>query len=115
MYGQTRTASDFTNTNTFVADASGEEDIPGVVEFNANISADSPVGQQYGLTKDYTLLDSNEILGTYRQMINQYEYYSNDAEYLSGYYDQLKTHLSPEEFNAFRIFYKKAQDAKAGN
>jgi len=115
VYGQTRTASDFTNTNTFVADASGEEDIPGVVEFNANISADSPVGQQYGLTKDYTLLDSNEILGTYRQMINQYEYYSNDAEYLSGYYDQLKTHLSPEEFNAFRIFYKKAQDAKAGN
>jgi len=114
VYGQTRTASDFKSTNTFVADASGEETIPGIVEFNANISADSPVGQQYGLTKDYTLLDSNEILGTYREMINQYEYYS-DTEYLSGYYDQLVKHLSPEEFNAFRIFYKKAQDAKAGN
>ena len=115
VYGQTRTASDFTNTNTFVADASGEENVPGVVEFNARIGMDSPVGVQYGLTKDYTLLDSNPIMGTYREMINKYEYYSNDDQYLSSYFDQLKLHLSEEEFNAFRIFYNKAQQTKTSN
>lgn len=115
VYGQTRTASDFTNTNTFVADASGEENVPGVIEFNARIGMDSPVGVQYGLTKDYTLLDSNPIMGTYRDMINKYEYYSNDSEYLSSYFDQLKLHLSEEEFNAFRIFYNKAQQTKTSN
>jgi hypothetical protein len=94
----------------YVADKTMDADNPDVIEYNPRI----PVGYyvpQYDFTfqNPYTLSYETEKEGTFRSIINRYANSLLDptGEKTTTLLDNLRTNLTPEEYNAFDVFWAK--------
>ena len=111
------TADVTTVPNYYVADASIDAGNANVIKYNPRITSDSTTGQQFRLTKDYTLqtvpVNAGMVGRNFREILNKYRHLeqSNQAQF-TIYKSQLVKYLTAEEWDVFSIFNHKAPQIK---